>query len=320
MGQKQSQPPPPPSPLTFKLRLGLALLSTLNGFIFRQDGTINRRLFSFVDVQVKPHSHDGVTSKDIIVNASRNLWFRLYIPTTTSSPSPRLPVVVYFHGGGFMATSPASRPIEDACRRFAAEVSVVMVSSFTYEDGVDVLKFINGERNDLFAEKGNLGQCFLAGDSAGGNLVHHVVMRAVEHRFEALRIKGLVAMYPFFGGEERTELELRYAKNKLIPLEQTDWLWKAFLPIGSNCDHPAVNVFGPKSLELSDIEFPTTLLVIAGLDPLQDWQRMYWDWLVKCGKVVEVVEYPNMIHGFAGVPEFKETNMLVTVVCDFVRR
>ncbi|GAB2225868.1 hypothetical protein Droror1_Dr00021638 [Drosera rotundifolia] len=331
MGQKQSQPPPPPSPLTFKLRLGLALLSALSGFIFRQDGTINRRLLSFVDVQVKPHSHDGVTSKDIIVNASRNLWFRLYIPTTTSSPSPRLPVVVYFHGGGFAAASPASRPIDEACRRFAAEVPALVVSASyrlspenkypcAYEDGVDVLKFIDRERNDLFSEKGDLGQCFLAGDSAGGNLAHHVVVRAAEHRFEALRIKGLVAMYPFFGGEERTESELRYAKNKLIPLEQTDWLWKAFLPIGSNRDHPAANVFGPKSPELSDIEFPATLLVIAGLDPLQDWQRMYRDWLVKCGKVVEVVEYPNMIHGFAGVPEFKETNMLVTVVCDFVRR
>ncbi|GAB2225866.1 hypothetical protein Droror1_Dr00021635 [Drosera rotundifolia] len=174
--------------------------------------------------------------------------------------------------------------------------------------------------NKVLNEKGCLDKKMRAPvpwDSAGGNLAHHVVVRAAEHSFEALRIKGLVAMYPFFDGEERTESELRYAKNKLIPLEQTDLLWKAFLPIGSNRDHPAANVFGPKTPELSHIEFPATLLVIAGLDPLQDWQRMYRDWLVKYWKVVE---YPNTIYGFAGVPEFKETNMLVTVVCDFVRR
>ncbi|KAI8023498.1 hypothetical protein LOK49_LG03G03265 [Camellia lanceoleosa] len=34
----------------------------------------------------------------------RNLWFRLYLPSTT--PPPPSPLLIYFHGGGFLTSAP----------------------------------------------------------------------------------------------------------------------------------------------------------------------------------------------------------------------
>ncbi|CAN1336082.1 Probable carboxylesterase 18 [Linum perenne] len=71
------------------------------------------------------------------------------------------------------------------CRSMARETPAVVVSvnyrlapehrcPRQYEDGFDALKFVDEEYNvDV-----DFGRCFLAGDSAGGNLAHHVAVRA----------------------------------------------------------------------------------------------------------------------------------------------
>ncbi|GAB2244540.1 hypothetical protein Droror1_Dr00000033 [Drosera rotundifolia] len=166
-----------------------------------------------------------------------------------------------------------------------------------------------------------MGKCFIVGESAGGNLAHHVLVRASGHEFESLKIKGAVMVSPFFGGEERTDSEILYADSPTLKLKEIDRLWQAFLPVGSNRDHRAAKLFGPKSTGLSGVEYPPTLLVVAGLDPLQDQERRYGDELVRCGKVVEVVEYPNMVHNFHIVMEFEETQMLFFFeIRDFVHK
>ena len=55
-----------------------------------------------------------------------------------------------------------------------------------------------------------------------------------------------------------------------MPMHRTDWMWKALLPEGSNRDHPAVNVFGPNAVAMSGLNFPATMVVVGGLDTLQD--------------------------------------------------
>ncbi|WVZ14532.1 hypothetical protein V8G54_012098 [Vigna mungo] len=82
-------------------------------------------------------------------------------------------------------------------------------------------------------------------------------------------------MEPFFGGEERTESEIRFKRD----------------PMG--------RYFG---FGLSE-----TLLDVAGCDPIQDWQkRYYYEWLRKSGKDVEIIEYQNMIHEFQVFPILPE--------------
>lgn len=132
-----------------------------------------------------------------------------------------------------------------------------------------------------------------------------------------------MAIQPFFGGEERTEAEIKLASvDPLISISRTDWLWKAFLPPGEgmNRDHEAINVSGPRAVDISKLDFPATVVFIGGFDSLKDWQKRYYIWLKRSGKEVHLVEYPNMIHAFYIFPELKESGELIAQVKDFVHK
>lgn len=134
-----------------------------------------------------------------------------------------------------------------------------------------------------------------------------------------MKVIGLVAIQPFFGGEERMESEKRFVGSNLLSLKETDWYWASFLPSKeSNRDHEAVNVSGPKAMDISKLEFPPTILFMGGFDLLQDWQKRYSQWLIDAGKEVHIVEYPNMIHAFYAFPEIKESAEVVAEMRDFI--
>ncbi|KAK4859934.1 hypothetical protein QYF36_014406 [Acer negundo] len=73
------------------------------------------------------------------------------------------------------------------------------------------------------------------------------------YEFRNLNIIGVISIQPFFGREERTESETRHVGAPLSNLEGNDWLWKAFLPEGSDRDHPVANVFGRNSGDISGL-------------------------------------------------------------------
>ncbi|GFP88508.1 probable carboxylesterase 18, partial [Phtheirospermum japonicum] len=189
-----------------------------------------------------------------------------------------------------------------------------------YDDGLDALRFIDAQNYDVLPAAADLSRCFVMGDSSGGNIAHHVTVRALRagSRFEKLRIAGVIGVQPFFGGEERTESELRLARAAVIDVEKTDAMWRSFLPEGADRNHPAAYVFGGPVLK--DVEFPRTLVIVGGYDPLQDWHRKYIEWLKGCGTRVEVTEYPNAFHAFYCFSELPEFALLLDDVASFIRK
>ncbi|KAI3709258.1 hypothetical protein L2E82_39018 [Cichorium intybus] len=135
-------------------------------------------------------------------------------------------------------------------------------------------------------------------------------------------VTGVVAIQPFFGGEERTDSEIRLVGTPIVSIKRADWLWNAFLPQGEgfNRDHPIINVSGPKAVDISKLEFPATMVVVAGFDILHDWQKRYYEWLKKSGKQVYLFEYPNMFHAFYIFPNLPESAQLIGQVKDFIHK
>lgn len=267
-----------------------------------------------------------VSTSDITIDPSRNLWFRLFNPTTHSQNS--LPLILYFHGGGFTKYGPDSKVFDHLCTHLAAGVPALVASvnyrlaphhkcPSQYDDGFDALKFIDAHHSEILPSNTDLGKCFIGGDSAGGNIAHHVIARALEsaEQFRSVRIVGMVGLQPFFGGEERTESELRLTKAPMISVDTTDGYWREFLPEGADRNHPAAHVFESKNL----LNFPSALVIVGGNDPLQDWDRRYAEWLNKRGKRVAVVEYPNAFHGFYAFPEMPEFAFFIRDVAGFVQ-
>ncbi|GAB4837467.1 hypothetical protein Ancab_002327 [Ancistrocladus abbreviatus] len=122
-----------------------------------------------------------------------------------------------------------------------------------------------------------------------------------------------------FGAGERSESELEFQWNPIISLEHMDWIWKQFLPEESSRDHRAVNVFGPKSKDISGLIFPAALVVTSGLDPLRDWSRRYCEWLMQSGKEAKLIEYPNVPHSFYAYPHVPEACMAIREMEKFMQ-
>ncbi|XP_004512636.1 probable carboxylesterase 18 [Cicer arietinum] len=326
--------------LPLKIRVTLSLISAITNASRRPNGTVNRTLFNFFDRKCSPNATpvNGVSTKDVTVNAEHNVWFRLFTPTDdvtvtggdTDTKSASLPVVVFFHGGGFTFLSPSSLAFDAFCRKLCREIPAVVVSvnyrlspehryPAQYDDGEAVLKFLDEDKTVL-PKNADVAKCFLAGDSAGGNLAHNVAVRVCKEGLRKIRIVGLIALQPFFGGEEQTESEIRLEGAPLVSTSRTNWLWKAFLPEGSNRDHGVANVSGPNGEDLSGLDYPDTLVFVGGFDPLIDWQKRYYDWLRKNGKNAQLTEYPNMFHGFYVFPELPESFQLVLEVKDFINK
>ncbi|EPS72527.1 hypothetical protein M569_02230, partial [Genlisea aurea] len=184
--------------LPLLVRISFFLFRIFSNLSLRRDGTVRRWLLNFfkkyfTDVPACSEPRRGVATADVTVDASRNLWFRLFVPVTEEADRRRrrrLPVLVFFHGGGFVFLSADNRQYDSVCRRFAREIPAVVVSvnyrlapehryPSQYEDGFDVLKFLDGE-DYVLPVHADLSRCFIAGDSAGGNIAHHVTKRWCE--------------------------------------------------------------------------------------------------------------------------------------------
>ncbi|KAI3709251.1 hypothetical protein L2E82_39011 [Cichorium intybus] len=330
-----AKPPQPSLSLPWKTRMFLSVLSAVTDASYRKNGTVNRRLLTLIDFRSPPKSKpiNGVASHDVVVDQIRKLWFRVYVPTQHAGED--LPVIVFFHGGGFVFLSPDNLPYDAVCRRFARKLPAVVVSvnyrlapehryPAQHDDCFDVLKFLDDEENRTksLPENANLLRCFLAGDSAGGNLAHHVAQKACEYNFQRLKVTGVVAIQPFFGGEERTDSEIRLTGAPVVSVKRTDWIWKAFLPEGEgfNRDHPIVNVSGPNAVDISEKDLPPIMVVVGGFDALHDWQKRYYDWLKKSGKEAYLLEFPNMCHAFYIFPELPESAQLIEQMRDFIHK
>lgn len=80
------------------------------GFVKSPDGSVTRLPLNLPEI---PASDDPTNpfylSKDIIINQSNKTWVRLFVSRKSfdSDPITKLPILIYFHGGGFVLASPA---------------------------------------------------------------------------------------------------------------------------------------------------------------------------------------------------------------------
>ena len=127
-----------------------------------------------------------------------------------------------------------------------------------YDDGVAALRYLDANADSLPAAHVpvDLSSCFLVGNSAGGNITHHVSQRWAAASVSAslpadLRIAGAVLIQPFFGGEERTAAEVALDGVSALSVAGTDHYWREFLPEGATRDHEAARLCG-EGVELAD--------------------------------------------------------------------
>ncbi|BFI42209.1 protein MpGID1L4 [Marchantia polymorpha subsp. ruderalis] len=312
----------------------------VKNFVVHPDFSVTRPPFELV----APNSEfvNEVACKDVTIDEEIDLWVRIYVPETVKSSAKKLPVILFFHGGGFVCLSPHARLIHDYCESVCRSTDSLLVSvnyrkapdyriPTQYEDAFTALNFLRSqarlqrELEEIGSSAAdsrpealqlNLGgdakssepwlrshadfdRCYYMGDSAGGNLVHHLSVRALSEDLRPLRVRGQILVQPGFGGATRTPSELYWAFESSLSLRAIDLFWKLALPVDAQRSHPACHVF-PKLEEMVELKvaLPDTLLVIGGRDPLQDWEKLYYDTQQRSCTNIRLLMYDDAIHGF----------------------
>lgn len=289
----------------------------------RADGTFNRELAEFLERKVPANviPVDGVLSFDH-VDRSTGLLNRVYLPAPDGetpwgfeelekplSTTEVVPVIIFFHGGSFTHSSANSAIYDTFCRRLVSICGAAVVSvnyrrspehryPCAYDDGWAALKWVKS-RTWLQSGKDSKVHAYLAGDSSGGNIAHHVAMMAAEAEVEVL---GNILLHPMFGGQMRTESEKKLDGKYFVTVQDRDWYWRAYLPEGEDRDHPACNPFGPRGKSIKGFNFPKSLVVVAGLDLMQDWQLAYVEGLRNSDQEVKLLYLKQATIGFYFLP------------------
>lgn len=233
---------------------------------------------------------------------------RVYWPQTGSNG---LPVVVYFHGGGWVLGGLDSH--DPLCRSLANEVGAVVVSvdyrlapehrfPAAAEDAYAATAWVHAHATELGAAPSRLA---VAGDSSGGNLAAVVALMARDRGGPPLRFQLLV--YPVVDYARNTPSYRANAEGYFLTATHMRWYWDQYLGTADGA--------GPYAspLRAHDLRgLPPAYVVTAEFDPLRDEGEAYAQRLREAGVPVSVRRYDGMFHGFfslAGLlPAAREAN------------
>lgn len=310
----------------------MSLVAEAPGYLqVYSDGSVKR--FAPEIVPASLESTNGYTSKDVIIDSSKPITGRLFLPNIASiGSSSKFPVIVYFHGGGFCIGSTTW----SGYHHFLGDLSVASQSivlsvdyrlapenrlPIAYEDCSSSLDWLVRQvGSEQWLEQADLSCLFLSGDSAGGNIVHHVATKAIQNNScHTIKIKGLLPIHPYFGSEQRTEKEK--AEEAAEEVSSNDMFWRLSIPEGLNRDYYGCNF---ETAELSAVElsqFPAVVVFVAGLDFLKERGVMYAEFLRKKGvKMVRLVETEGESHVFhVFYPESEATRSLQQQMIEFMK-
>ncbi|XP_062092201.1 carboxylesterase 1 [Humulus lupulus] len=297
------------------------------------DGTLTRQPVapSIPASPEEPTPLSPVLTKDVTLNPNHNTWIRIFLPSkalANSSTATKLPLIVYYHGGGFILLSASTSFNHDFCCNAAVQIDAVVVSveyrlapehrlPAAYDDAVEALDWIKCTDEIWLREFADVSRCFLMGTSAGGNITYHAGLRALTavDEIAPLKIRGLVLHHAFFGGVRRTESEIRLVNDPVLPLSSNDLMWELGLPIGADRDHEYSNPTADDRLSdyCDRIKGLGWRLLVAGCDgdPLIDRQVELVEMFKKNGVDVISQFWKGYYHGVELGDPSKATELFV---------
>lgn len=238
---------------------------------------------------------DEIVTRDLrVAGAEGPLDARLYVPSAAVTPGP---VLVYYHGGGFVLGSLESA--DSLCRLLAAQSGVRVLSvsyrlapEFPYpaalEDALAAYDWVRDHPEIVDADLVAVG-----GDSAGANLALVVAHQRVGPRVPAF----VLAFYPVTDAERTGGSRELFGSGFGITAADLEALERLYLPDGV----PTHDLRGAilRAPDLSGM--PPVYLATAGFDPLRDEGEELVERLVKAGVPVVGRRFSGLVHGYANL-------------------
>lgn len=231
------------------------------------------------------------------------LPLRVYRPRETGD---RLPVLVYYHGGGFVLGSLDSH--DGVCRRLARGADCIVVAvnyrlgpehrfPAAIEDGAAAFEWIADNAADL---GGDPARVAVGGDSAGGCLAAVLCHRQRDAAGPQPALQLLI--YPVTDQSRSMESHGLFDHGYYLDKPLKDWFVDNYLHGPEQERDPRAS---PLFAERFDGLAPA-VIASAGFDPLRDEDEAYAERLRGAGVAVTELYEPALVHGFLNMPGLRE--------------
>jgi len=208
------------------------------------------------------------------------------------------PLLVYFHGGGFMLGSLAL--YDTTCRRLADQGDCAVLSVHyrlapetqfpgAVLDAYAATRWASDHAKLLNIDPGKIA---VGGDSAGGNLAAVVAQMAQDSKDFTVALQLLI--YPMTDQSRAYPSYQRNAKGYMLTTAALYWFMDNYIPDPEDRKSPLASPMLRDSLA----GLPPALVISAEFDPLVDENEAYAERLKAAGVPTEYVCFPGMIHPF----------------------
>lgn len=238
----------------------------------------------------------------IIADDDYSIPLRIYIP----SESTNLPVMMYFHSGGWVYGS-----IEESdavCRRFCNHLNCIVVSvgyrlspEFPFpkplEDCYTTTQWVAERAHEFGGDAKNI---IVSGESAGGNLAAAVAIMARDRKGPC--ISSQLLLYPVIKSEINDYKYDNSVDHHFITKDVMRFFWSMYIPCSSERNHPLASLTSGKDFSA----LPPALFVTAEYDPLSLDAEEYAKKLSQANVKVIQKCFNGLIHGFLYIPLYDE--------------
>jgi acetyl esterase len=242
----------------------------------------------------------GSIGHQLIPGPAGDLLARIYRPQGQEVP---FPVLVYFHGGGWVI---ANLNTYDASCRALTNAARCMVVSVAYrqapehkfpaaaEDAYAALQWVMTNAAQL---KGDPKRVAVGGESAGGNLAAVTCLMARDRQGKMPVHQMLI--YPVTNYAFDTPSYREIGTNPKVPLNRLgmEWFWDKYLKSPADGSNPYASPLRAKSLK----GLPPATVITADIDPLRSEGQAYAQRLRTEGVSVQATNYTNVTHEFFGM-------------------
>jgi len=220
-----------------------------------------------------------------------------------------LPVVMYFHGGGWIL---GDRDTHDRLIReiaVGAEAAVVFVDyarspearyPVAIEQAYAATRYVADNGAGLRVDPLRLA---VAGDSVGGNIAASVTLMAKQRRGPKIALQLL--FYPVTHAGFDTPSYTRFADGPWLTKRAMQWFWDAYLPDPTSRNEPTATPLNASFDQLAGL--PEALVMTDENDVLRDEGEAYARKLANAGVRVTSMRYNGTIHDFVMLNALADT-------------